>query len=72
MTKPLPALDLIQNFDRLPDDAVVPLKVSRIVRGTSEWTDRRNTPLRRVQVSPRRYGHRVGDIRAFVRGAATP
>ena len=64
----LTPLELIQNFDSLPNDAVVPLKVSRLVRNTSEWTDRRNPPLRRIQISPRRWGHRVGDIRAHIRG----
>ena len=62
------SLELIQNFDKLPDDAVVPLKVSQLLRGTSEWTDRRQPKLRRVQISANRFGHRVGDIRAHVRG----
>lgn len=66
--KPLTALDLVKNFDALPDDAVVPLSVSRILLNISEWTERRNPPLRRIQTSQRRFGNRVGDIRALVRG----
>jgi hypothetical protein len=69
--KPLTALDLIKNFDELPDDAVVTLLISRIVRGgVSEWTDRRNPNprLKRIEISRGRYGHRVGDIRAHNRG----
>jgi len=66
----LTALELIQHFDKLPDDAVVSLEVSRILRGgVSEWTDRRrpNPRLPRIQIAANRYGHRVGDIRAVVR-----
>jgi hypothetical protein len=64
-------LELIRNFDELPDDAVVSLEVSRIIRGgVSEWTERRRPDprLRRVPISLNRFGHRVGDIRAVVRG----
>jgi hypothetical protein len=50
--KPLTAVDLIRHFDALPNDAIVPLKVSRIIRNTSEWTDRRDPKLPRIQ-SPR-------------------
>jgi hypothetical protein len=66
--KPLPALELVKNFDALPDDAVVPSKVTDILLNISEWTRRRHPSLRRIQLSPRRFGHRVGDIRALVRG----
>jgi hypothetical protein len=66
--KPLTALELIKHFDELPDDAVVTLEVSRIIRRTSEWTDRRNPKFKRIEISARRFGHRVGDIRAHNRG----
>lgn len=71
--KPLTALELIKNFDQLPDDAVVPDRVTCLILGVSEWTFRRDPPknLRRVPLSARRVGRRVGDIRAFVRGTAT-
>jgi hypothetical protein len=69
--KPLTALELIENFDRLPDDAVVPSKVTDIVLGISEWTRRRHPLLRRIPLSPRRFGNRVGDIRAIARGQQT-
>jgi hypothetical protein len=69
--KPLPALELVRNFDALPDDAVVPAKVLEIMINTSQWTLRRNPPLRRVQISQKRFGYRVGDIRALARGAIT-
>jgi hypothetical protein len=70
--KPLSALELVKNFDALPDDAVVPTKVTEILLNTSEWTLRRNPPLRRIQISQRRFGHRVGDLRALIRGAIQP
>jgi hypothetical protein len=66
--KPLTALELVRNFDALPDDALVPTKVTEILLNTSEWTMRRKPPLRRIQISQKRFGHRVGDIRALVRG----
>lgn len=66
--KPLTALELIENFDRLPDDAVVPDKVTDIMLGISKWSRQRHPILRRIQLSARRFGNRVGDIRALVRG----
>jgi hypothetical protein len=70
--KPLPALELVRHFDALPDDALVPTKVLEIMINTSEWTLRRNPPLRRVQISQKRFGYRVGDIRALARGQFPP
>jgi hypothetical protein len=64
----IPALDLIRNIDKMSDDTLIPLKVSRILRNTSEWTDRRSPSLRRVQISPGRFAHRLGDIRDLARG----
>ena len=72
MVKPLSALELVKNFDALPDDAVVPSKVTEILLNTSKWSLWRNPPFRRVQLSERRFGYRVGDIRAFVRGERAP
>jgi hypothetical protein len=68
--KPLSALELIRNFDQLPDDALVPPKVLEILTGISEWTRRRNQKLSlpRVPISEHRYLYRAGDIRAAVRG----
>jgi hypothetical protein len=66
--KPLTPLELIRNFDQLPDDALVPPKVLEILTGMSEWTRRRNLNLPRVPISEHRYLYRAGDIRALVRG----
>jgi len=57
--------DLIRRFDELPDDAVVPTKVTAAVHGVSERTVRRTYPC--VQLSPNRKGVRVGTIRAMSR-----
>jgi hypothetical protein len=57
---------IIKQFDELPDDAVVPRRITAAVLGVSERTVRRYYPT--VRLSPRLSGNRVGDIRAIVRG----
>ena len=59
--------EILQRFDELPDDAVAPTKITAIILGLSERTVRYHRHLTRIQVSPGRYGHRVGDIRALAR-----
>jgi hypothetical protein len=63
-------LEIASNFDRLPDGAVVALKVATVVLGgvLSERTLRREPPIPRRQISERRFGFRVGDIRTLLRG----
>jgi len=68
--KPLPALDLIANFDALPSDAIVPTRVAALMLNVSEWTLRRQKPLKQIRMSARRVGFRVGDIRTLVRQSA--
>jgi hypothetical protein len=58
-------MDAIKKFDDLPDDAVVPRRVTAAVLNISERTVRRSVPT--VKLSPRRRGNRVGDIRAIAR-----
>jgi hypothetical protein len=60
-------LEYLENFDKFPDDAIVPTPVSRILHNATYWTDYRNKPLPTYQISPGRQGHRVGDIRAEIR-----
>jgi hypothetical protein len=60
----------IEAFDDLPDDAVVPRKITADVLGVSVKTVKRAIPT--VQVSARRCGNRVGDIRAIARGHTPP
>jgi hypothetical protein len=69
---PMPSLptklrEILELFDVLPDDAIVPTSVTSILLGTSERTVRYHPHLPRVQVTRVRYGQRVGDIRKLVR-----
>jgi hypothetical protein len=66
-----PALrEILERFDALPDDAVMPSKATAAILGTSERTVRYHPQLKRVAVSTGRYGQRVGDIRKILRGEA--
>ena len=57
-------------FDTLPQDAIVPDSVASEILGISIWTLRRDDSVPRRQISERRYGRRVGDLRAKARGEA--
>jgi hypothetical protein len=59
--------EVLQRFNALPDDAVLPSRVTGIILGVSERTIRYHPNLPRVQVSRGRYGQRVGDIRKLCR-----
>ncbi len=59
--------DLAQ-FDALPNDAIVPDRIAAAILSISVWTLRRGNPVRARQISERRRGRRVGDLRAKVRG----
>jgi hypothetical protein len=64
-------LEILKHFDALPDDVLVSGKITALVLHVSERTLRRDPPIPRVHVSTQCRNYRVGDIRAFVRGAAT-
>jgi hypothetical protein len=72
MKKALDIDAIVERFGSLPDDAVVPDRVSAKVLGTSPWTIRRNRLLPYRRISERFQGNRVGDIRALARGQAVP
>ena len=57
-------------FDSLPNDAIVSDRVAAAILSISIWTLRRENPVPTRQVSERRRGRRVGDLRNFVRGEA--
>jgi hypothetical protein len=67
-------LRIVSNFDSLPNDGVVPSKVAEVVCGgcikEQQW--RRNPPIPKRQISQRRFGFGVGDIRALIRGEIQP
>jgi hypothetical protein len=62
-------MDTLKEFDDLPDDAVVPYRVTAAVLHMSERTVRRTVPT--VRRSLRLRGNRVGDIRAIARSGHT-
>jgi hypothetical protein len=67
-TEHTPMKDILpEQFDQLSDDSLVTTKIAARVLSASVWTLYRSS-LRRVQISQRRIGFRVGDIRALVRG----
>jgi hypothetical protein len=59
--------EILERFDCLPADAVVPSRITAIILGLSERTVRYHPYLPRVQIARGRYGQRVGDIRKLVR-----
>jgi hypothetical protein len=66
------SVDMIQaaleRFAGMPDDAVVLDSEASSILRISVWTLKRHNPVRRIDLSPRRHGRRLGDIRALVRG----
>lgn len=68
------SLKAASQFDQLPDDAIVTAKTAVVILGgtLTEQTLRRNPPIKRRQVSQRRYGFRVGDLRKLIRGEIQP
>jgi hypothetical protein len=60
---------LIENFDKLPDSAVLPTAVTAELFSLNPKTVRDRIPT--VQLSPKRLGQRVGDLRAILKGKAT-
>jgi hypothetical protein len=65
---PTTICEKLTEYSTLPDDSVVPDVIAAKVLGISVWTLRRGNPVPAVQISERRRGRRVGDLRAKVRG----
>ena len=65
---PLKRRSELAYFDSLPNDALVPDRVAAAILSISIWTLRRENPVPTRQISERRRGRRVGDLRNFVRG----
>jgi hypothetical protein len=65
-----PKIDVLKNFDHLPDSAVVHTDVTVAITGLSDRTVRRVLP--RVYLSVDRYGQRVSDIRNLLAKGADP
>lgn len=63
--------EIIRDFDRLPDDAVIPTAATERLLNISKKTVRRHFTM--VRISLGRVGQRVGEVRAIAREAkATP
>lgn len=65
---PAPIIDLLQNFDKLPDDAIVPSKITAALLNISTRQLRRSPPIPKVKTGIRSCGYRAGSIRALARG----
>jgi hypothetical protein len=63
--------EILERFAALPDDAVLPSKITAIILGLSERVVRYHPMLPRRQVSGGRYGQRVGDVRKLAREGIT-
>ncbi len=59
---------LLQNFDQLPADALVPPKIAAAVLNISPRQLRRSPPVPKIKTGIRSVGYRVGSIRALTRG----
>jgi predicted DNA-binding transcriptional regulator AlpA len=61
-------------FDHLPDDAIITPSATSHLTGLSEDTQKRQSDRgkfpARIQLSKRRFGYRLGDIRAWLRARA--
>jgi hypothetical protein len=57
---------LIENFDKLPDDAVIPTAVTAALLSVNPKTVQSH--YESVQISPGRTGQRVGYLRAKLNG----
>jgi hypothetical protein len=62
-----PVSEVVEGFDKLSDDALVPEGVGDAMLSISEWSRRRHRPLPRYEVAPGIFRNRAGDIRALVR-----
>jgi hypothetical protein len=58
---------ILEHFPYLPDDAIVPQKVSALLTGESERSWRRKKPLPTVPINGKMKGNRVGDVRALLK-----
>ena len=63
------AINIVKQFDELPSDMIVQSKSAAILLGISERTLRRSPPVPKRQITARKSGYRVGDIRERIRGA---
>ena len=64
--------DLLKRWPSLPNEAIVHSKVVAAVTGLSERTIRYDPRLKRVYLTPSRYGFRVGNVKEILAGEGMP
>jgi hypothetical protein len=64
-------IEQLKRSEALPDDCVIDDLLASLILGMSIWTLRRNNPVSPVQLSARKRGRRLGDIRKAIRGEPT-
>jgi len=60
--------DLLKRWPSLPNEAIVHSKVVAAVTGLSERTIRYDPRLKRVYLTPTRYGFRVANVKEILAG----
>jgi hypothetical protein len=62
-------LELLEKVKSLPDECLVDDELcGLLLGGMSRWTVTRNNPVPAIQLSARKRGRRLGDIRKLIRG----
>ncbi|MCK1707619.1 MULTISPECIES: hypothetical protein [unclassified Bradyrhizobium] len=61
-------IEKINRTATLPDDCVIDDQLSALMLDMSIWTLRRNNPVPAIQLSARKRGRRLGDLRKCIRG----
>jgi hypothetical protein len=64
-------MELVEKFDTLSDDHIIPDEVAAIICNQSSRTMRRNNLIPRIKTGLRSGGRRVKDVRALARGQIT-
>jgi hypothetical protein len=63
--------ELLRRWPQLPDDALVPVKLTCLLTGRCDKTLRNDKRLKRVYFGKRHYGFRAGDVRRLLAGVGT-
>ncbi|WP_407194385.1 hypothetical protein [Bradyrhizobium sp. STM 3566] len=61
-------IEKINRTAALPDDCVIDDPLAALMLNMSVWTLRRNNPVPAVQLTTRKRGRRLGNIRQRIRG----
>jgi hypothetical protein len=64
-------MELIEKFDSLSDDRIIPDEVAAVICNQSLRTLRRRNLIPRIKTGLRSGGRRVKDVRALTRGQIT-